>query len=124
MTVFARRLKCLIDGLFQGLVDHRLLLLHGTTQGVLMLTRIRGNQGDLGFCEIKGINPASAFALEMDLHHDSLGIFLAFMKKLAQDTDHIVHRRIVIIEQTDPIQMRFTHLRLPFENGLLGTFPR
>jgi hypothetical protein len=63
----------------------------------------------------------------MHMHHDPMGRLLILVEEALEDVDHELHRRVVVIEQQHPVEVRPLGLRLGLgDNGSTGsaiTFP-
>ena len=72
--------------------------------------------GRLGFGDFKPVDPAHAFAFGVHLKHDPYRLFLIFAEKPAQNVDHKIHRRVVVIQNNDLVLPRFLQFRFGRSN--------
>jgi len=70
------------------------------------------NLRHFGFSDFIGKYPAFADAVLMHMHHDPMRRLLILIEKPLQDVDHELHRRVVVIQEQDPIEVRPLGLRL------------
>src|SRR4029077_11205471 len=57
-------------------------------------------------------NAAFADAVLMHMHHDAMRRLAILVEETLEDVDHELHRRVVVVEQQNPIEVRPLGLRL------------
>jgi hypothetical protein len=121
----------LLPGFYEGHVqtDFKFLGNHDFFLGAILGSTVYGNGWDLfnrlcqtlqrmpclvcgvpdlvnfGGCNVFGVNPANAFAVQMDLEHDLGGCLSVFAEKLLQNTHHKLHGREVIVQHDDLVHL-------------------
>ena len=59
----------------------------------------------LGFGHFVGIDPAFADAVMMHMQHDSGGGLAVLVEKPLQHVNHELHRRVIVVQQQNPIKV-------------------
>ena len=102
----------LMKRLFQALGESRhvtSLLLHHALQRMLILSGEIHDLGHFGLGHLECIDPALAHSVIVNMEHDACGGFAVLLEKTLQHVNHELHRRVVVVEDEDPV-----------EAGLLG----
>jgi hypothetical protein len=73
---------------------------------MLVLAREFHHLRDLGFGDFECVDATFADPMLMDMHHDSVSILPPFLKKPLENMLNELHRRVVVIEQQNPIEAR------------------
>ena len=68
------------------------------------------------FRDLVSVNAALADAVVMNVQHNSRRRLTVFVEEPLQHMDDEFHRRVVVIEQQDPIKTRLLHLSPGFGN--------
>ena len=77
-----------------------------------MLARKIHHLRHLGLGDLVGEDAALADPVMMDVEHDLGGGFDVLLKELFQDVDHELHRRVIVVENQDAVQVGSLGLRL------------
>ena len=67
-----------------------------------------------GFRHLIGVDAALADAVLVDVQHDTRGVVLALAEETHDDMHDELHRRVVVIEEEDAIEVRPLRLRPRF----------
>ena len=82
-----------------------------------MVSRIRIDLSDFGFCNIMSIDPAYAFPTRVNVQHDLGRPFPAHPEEVFQDLNDKLHWSIVIIQQNDFVHAWPLEFRLRLFNN-------
>src|ERR1700728_1300850 len=93
------------------------LLLHDALQRMLMFAGKVHNLRHFCFRHLIGEDTAFADAMLMHMHHDPMRRLVILVEEPLQDVDHEFHRRVVVIEQKNPVKIRPLGLRLGLGNN-------
>ena len=66
----------------------------------------------LGFCDLIRIDAAFADAVVVDMQHYSCGGFVVLSEEAFQNMHDELHRRVIVVENEDPVHVRPLGLRL------------
>jgi len=69
------------------------------------------NLRHFGFRHFIGVNPAFAYSVLVDMHHDAMRGLGILVEEALKYVDDELHRRVVIVEQQDTIKVRSFGLR-------------
>ena len=67
---------------------------------------------DLGFCDLIRVDAAFADPVVVDMQHYSCGGFVVLAEEAFQNMHDELHRRVVVVENEDPVHVRPLGLRL------------
>ena len=67
---------------------------------------------DLGFCDLIRVDAAFADPVVVDMQHYSCGGFVVLAKEAFENMHDELHRRVVVVENEDPVHVRPLGLRL------------
>jgi hypothetical protein len=84
----------------------RLLFFHDALQGVLVLARKIHHLGHLGLGDFVGEHPALPDSVMMDVEHDLGRGFDVLLEEFLQHVNDKFHRRVVVVQDQDPIEVR------------------
>ena len=95
-----------------------LLLFHHALQGMLVLARKIHHLRYLGLGDFVGEHPALPDSMMMDVEHDLGRGFDILLEELLQDVNDKFHRRVIVVQYQDPIEIRALRLGLDLgDNG-------
>jgi len=69
------------------------------------------NLRHFGFSHLVSEDPAFADTVLMHVHHDPVRRFVILVEKTLEDMNHKFHRRVVVVEQQNAIEVRPLRLR-------------
>ena len=69
---------------------------------------------DFGFRDLIGKYSALPNTVMVNMKHDSRGGFMVLVEEPLQHVDHELHRRVVVIEDQNPVETRSLGLRFGF----------
>src|ERR1700716_2656151 len=96
----------------------RLLFFHYALQGMLVLARKIHHLRHLGLGDFVGEHPALPDSMMMDVEHDLGRGFDILLEELLQHVNNKFHRRVVVVQYQDPIEIRALCLWLDLgDNG-------
>ena len=87
------------------------LLLHDALQRMLMFAGKVHDLRHFGLGHLVGENPAFADPVLVHMHHDPMRRLLVLVEEPLEHMDHELHRRVVVVEQQDAIEVRPLGLR-------------
>ena len=67
---------------------------------------------DLGFCDLIRVDAAFADPVVVDMQHYSCGGFVVLAEEAFENMHDELHRRVVVVENEDPVHVRPLGLRL------------
>lgn len=70
----------------------------------------------LGLCDLIGIDTAFAYPVVVDMQHNSCGGFVILAEEAFQHVHDELHRRVVVVENKNPVHIRPLGLRLCLGN--------
>src|ERR1700733_12721273 len=107
--------QCLIICI--GCFPSESLLLHYALQRMLMFSGKVHDLRHFGLGNLIGEDAAFPDPVLMHMHHDPMGRLLILVEEALENMDHELHRRVIVIEQQDPIEVRPLGLRLGLGNN-------
>jgi len=95
-----------------------LLFFHHALERMLVLARKIHHLGHLGLGDLVGEHPALPDSMMMDVEHDLGRGFDILLEELLQDVNDEFHRRVIVVQYQDTIEIGAFRLRLDLgDNG-------
>ena len=95
---------------------------HGAFKGIPSRPGRIVNTPNLGFGNFKGIHAALTNAALVYCQHDGRGFFGCFVENTAQNRNHKLHARVIVVVQQNPVAIRLLKFFFPQLRGFHRQF--